>query len=59
MASTLIKNTSLGRGKTATISTRQIIPSMMAHRGWDKLENKEKDLCSENDIEPEDYIQLK
>ena len=32
---------------------------MMAHRGWDKLENKEKDLCSEHDIEPEDYLQLK
>ena len=31
----------------------------MASPLWDKLENKEKELCLDNEIEPEEYIQLK
>jgi hypothetical protein len=32
---------------------------MMTYPGWEKLDNKEKDLCSENNIKPEDYLSLK
>ena len=32
---------------------------MMARVDWEGLDNKEKDLCSENDIEPQDYLLLK
>ena len=31
----------------------------MIQPGWDELDNKEKDLCIENNIRPEDYLQLK
>jgi hypothetical protein len=32
---------------------------MMTYPGWDKLDNKEKDLCGENNIKPEDYYAMK
>lgn len=31
----------------------------MTYPDWDKLDNKEKDLCLEHDIRPEDYLSLK
>ena len=32
---------------------------MMTFPGWEKLDNKEKDLCSDNNFKPEEYLNLK